>query len=78
MGFPSAVLSVLVPLKCTCMPFSLHSFLNFSPVLGMYGTAMVALFLLLSAGLLFVGGAGGGGDVLVGMGELVLPLVQGP
>ena len=34
-GFPSAVLSVLVPLKCTCMPFFLHSFLNFSPVVGM-------------------------------------------
>ena len=35
LGFPSAVLNVLVPLKCTCMPFILHSFLNFSPVLGM-------------------------------------------
>ena len=47
-------MSVLVPLKCTCMPFFLHSFLNFSPVLGMYGTIMVALFLLLSAGLLLL------------------------
>ena len=36
------------------MPFLLHSFLNFSPVLGMYGTTMVALFLLLSAGLLLL------------------------
>ena len=35
LGFPSAVLSVLFPLKCTCVPFFLHSFLNFSPVLGM-------------------------------------------
>ena len=52
LGFPIAVLSVLVPLKCTCVPFFLHSFLNFSPVLGMYGTTMVALFLLSSAGLL--------------------------
>ena len=44
-----------MPLKCTCMPFLLHSFLNFSPVLGMNGTTMVALFLLLSAGLLLLG-----------------------
>ena len=43
-----------MPLKCTCMPFLLHSFLNFSPVLGMYGTTMVALFLLLSAVLLLL------------------------
>ena len=48
-----------MPLKCTCMPFLLHSFLNFSPVLGVYGTMMVALFLLLSAGLLLL-------EVLVG------------
>ena len=59
LGLPRAVLRVLLPLKCTCMPFLLHSFLNFSCVLGMYGTTMVALFLL-SAGLLLLG-------VLVGL-----------
>ena len=35
LGFPSAVLRVLVPLKCTWIPFLLHSFLNFSLALGM-------------------------------------------
>ena len=43
-----------MPLKWICKPFFLHSFLNFLPVLGMYGTTMVALFLLLSAGLLLL------------------------
>ena len=54
LGFPSAVLRVLVPLKCTWIPFLLHSFLNFSLVLGMYGTTMVALFLVLSVGWLLL------------------------
>ena len=35
LGFPNAVLSVLKPLKCTWIPFLLHTFLNFSLVLGM-------------------------------------------
>ena len=54
LGFPSAVLNVLVPLKCTCMLFFLHSFLNFSPVLGTYGTTMVMFFLLLAGELLLL------------------------
>ena len=54
LGFPSAVLSVLVPLKYTCIPFFLHNFLNFSPVVGMYGTTMVIFFLLLTGGLLLL------------------------
>ena len=53
LGFPSAILNVLVPLKCTCF-FFLHSFLNFSPVLGMYGTTMVMFFLLLAGELLLL------------------------
>ena len=50
--------------ECWCLwnepgiPFLLHSFLNFSLVLGMYGTTMVALFWLLSVVLLLL-------DVLV-------------
>ena len=67
-----------MPLKCTCMPFFLHSFLNFSLVLGMYGTTMVALYFVVVSWAVVVGGAGGGGGMLVGMGELVLPLVEGP
>ena len=55
LGFPNAVLRVLVPLKWTWIPFLLHSFLNFSLVLGMYGTTMMALFLLLSVVLLLLG-----------------------
>ena len=47
LGLPNMVLSVLLPLKCTCIPFLLHIFLNFSPVPGMYGTTMVMFFLLL-------------------------------
>ena len=35
LGLPNAVLSVLVPLKCTWIPLLLHSFLNLSAVLGM-------------------------------------------
>ena len=54
LGASSAVLNVLVPLKCTCMPFFLHSFLNFSPVLGMYGTTVVMFFLLLAGELLLL------------------------
>ena len=54
MGFPSAVLNVLMPLKCTWIPFFLHYFLNISPVVGMYGTTMVMFFLLLSGGLLLL------------------------
>ena len=41
LGLPKAVLRVLVPLKCTWMPLPLHSLLNFSAVLLMYGTTMV-------------------------------------
>ena len=54
LGCPSAVLNVFVPLKCTCMPFFLYSFLNFSPVFGMYGTTMVMFFLLLAGRLLLL------------------------
>ena len=78
MGLPRAVLRVLVPLKCTCMPFLLHSFLNFSPVLGMYGTTMVALVFVVVCWVVVAGGVGGVGGLLVGMDELVLPLVEGP
>ena len=68
LGLLRAVLRVLVPLKCTWMPLLLHSLLNFSAVLLMYGTTMVVLCLLLLAGLLlllwvFVGLAGCGGWV---------------
>ena len=63
-----------MPLKCTCIPFLLHSFLNFSPVLGMYGTPMWPCFCCYLLAVV-VGGVGG---LLVGMGELVLPLVEGP
>ena len=77
LGIPSAVLNVLVPLKCTCMPFFLHSFLNFSRVFGMYETAMMMFFLLLSGGLLLLFVVGGGGG-LVGVGKFVLPLVECP
>ena len=54
LGLPRVVLRVLVPLKCTCMPLPLHSLLNFSAVLFMYGTTMVVLWLVLLAGLLLV------------------------
>ena len=47
LGLPNMVLSVLVPLKCTWIPFLLHNFLNFSPVPDMYGTTMVMFLLLL-------------------------------
>ena len=43
LGLPNAVLSVLVPLKCTWIPLLLHSFLNLSAALEMYGTTMVVL-----------------------------------
>ena len=75
LGFPSAVLNVLVPLKCTCMPFFLQSFLNFSPVSGMYGTTMVMFFLLLAGGLLLLLLLV---VVVVEVGKFVLPLVEGP
>ena len=57
LGLPNILLSVLVPLKCTWIPFLLHIFLNFSPVPGMYDTTMVMFFLLLllSCGLLLLG-----------------------
>ena len=77
LGFPSAVLKVLVPLKCTWIPFFLHNFLNCSPVVTMYGATMVMFFLLLS-GELLLSLVGGGGVGLVGVGEFVLPLVKGP
>ena len=53
-GLPSEVLSVFVPLKCTCMPVLLHSFLNLSPVLCRYGTTMVMFFLFVSVLLLLL------------------------
>ena len=40
LGLPNNVLRVLVPLECTCIPLFLQSFLNFSPMLGMYGITM--------------------------------------
>ena len=43
-----------MPLKCTWMPLLLHSPLNFSAVLLIYGTTMVVLWLLLLAGLLLL------------------------
>ena len=52
LGLPRAVLRVLVPLKCTWMPLLLHSLLNFSAVLLIYGTTMVVLWLLLLSWLL--------------------------
>ena len=68
LGLPRVVLRVLVPLKCTWIPLLLHSLLNFSAVLLMYGTTMVVLWLVLLAGLLLlllvlVGRAGCGGWV---------------
>ena len=65
----------LVPFKCTCIPFLLHSFLNFSPVLGMYGSTMVMFVLLLAVDLLLLLVVGG--VELIGMGKFVLPLVEG-
>ena len=54
LGLPRFVLRVLVPLKCTWMPLPLHSLLNFSAVLLMYGTTMVVLWLLLLEDLLLL------------------------
>ena len=45
LGFPNMILSMLVPLKCTCIPLALHNFLNFSLLPGMKGTTRV-MFLL--------------------------------
>ena len=78
LGLPRAVLRVLVPLKCTWMPLPLHSLLNFSAVLLMYGTTMVC-FVVVVASRVVVGGGGVGRSCwLWGLGELVFPLVQCP
>ena len=78
LGLPNSVLSVLVPLKCTCIPFLLHSFLNFSPcpwhVWNYYDNVLFVVAVVLwvvVVGVVVVAG-------LVGVGELVVPLVEGP
>ena len=71
--------NVLVPLKCTCMPFFMHSFLNFSPVFwNVWNYNGDVLFVVgwWNVVVVVVGGGDGGG--LDGVGKFVLPLVEGP
>ena len=53
LGVTSNVLRLLVPLKRTCMPLDLQTFLNLSPVSWMYGTTMMMFLLLLLVVLLW-------------------------
>ena len=47
LGLTSCVLSVFVPLKCTCILLVLHSLLNFSLVPLMQGIIMVMFLLVM-------------------------------
>ena len=78
LGFPSAVLNVLVPLKCSLYAFLFVQFPElFSCVGQVWNYNGDALFVVgWWIVVVVVGGGGGGG--LVGVGKFMLPLVEGP
>ena len=73
LGFPRAVLNVLVPLKCTCISFFLQFPELFSCVWHVWNYNGDVLFVV---GWWIVVVIVDGG--LVGVGKFVLPLVEGP
>ena len=78
LGFPNAVLRVLVPLKCTWIPFLLHSFFELFTGVGYVRDYKGGLVFGVVGWIVVVGGVGSVVGLLVGLGELEVPLVKGP
>ena len=77
LGFPSAVLRVLVPLKCTWIPFLLQ-FLELFTCIGYVRDYNGGLVFSADCWIVVVGCIGSVVGLLVGLGELEIPLVEGP